>query len=212
MLRMGCDGKTQARFSALNLGVRFHSAMTIQMPSRYVYKRYHIDTNRINARQKIEALNKLEAWANDGVIDIEMSEVAMDEAASGNSQARREKAFGHIFSYTESNGQNDSARMREIERAIFPAGCADQNQRNDVEIVFNSEKYLMPLITDDGASRSQPGGILGAKAQLRKLGITVLRAEDAIAEIEGAIRSRDDIALRVHQEFGQKLPDWYGKD
>ncbi len=186
--------------------------MTIEMPSRYIYKRYHIDANRINARQKNDAMNRLEAWAQNGVIDIEMSEIAMDEASSGNSPVRRQKAQGHIFSYTESNGQSDAQRMREIANTIFPGGCANQNQRNDVEIVFNSGKYLMPLITDDGASKSQPGGILGARAQLHKMGITVLRADEAISEIEDAIRTRDEFALRVHQECGQDLPDWYGKD
>ncbi|MDO9478329.1 MAG: hypothetical protein Q7L07_16590 [Pseudohongiella sp.] len=186
--------------------------MTIEMPSRYVYRQYHIDANRINSRQKVEAMNKLESWAHNGVIDILMSEVAMEEAAGGNSPARTKKAYGHIFSYTESNGQSDAQRMTDIENAIFPAGCANQNQKNDVEIVFNSGKYCAPLITDDGASRSQPGGILGARAQLRKMGITVLRAEEAISEIEDLIRSRDEFAHRVHQECGLELPDWYGRD
>lgn len=186
--------------------------MTIEMPSRYVYKRYHIDTNRINARQNIDTMNKLEAWGRNGVIDIEMSLVAMDEASSGSYVLRKNKALSHIFSYTESDGQNDLDRMEKIKQAIFPMGCKNQNQLNDVEIVFNAGKYHMPLITNDGASRNQPGGILGAQSQLRNMGIIVLRAEEAILEVETAIKLRDEMARRIHQEYGYELPDWVGKD
>ena len=97
----------------------------MEMPSRYIYKRYQIDTNRINARQKLETMNKLEKWDDDGVIDIQMSEVAMNEASSGDSSQRSQKAMGHIFSYTASTTPQETDRMREIESIIFPEGCKD---------------------------------------------------------------------------------------
>jgi len=184
----------------------------MEMPSRYIYKRYQIDTNRINARQKLETMNKLEKWADDGVIDIQMSEVAMYESSSGGSSQRSQKAMGHIFSYTASTTPQETDRMREIESIIFPEGCKDQNQRNDVEIVFNAGKYVMTLITEDGASKKQSGGILDAQSELQKIGIRVLRDTEAIAEIEQSIRDRDQMAQRINEEYDHDLPDWVNRD
>jgi len=168
----------------------------MEMPKRYIYKRYHIDANRINARQNLEAMNKLEKWAEDGVIDIEISQVAMNEASAGGSPQRAHEAMGHIFSYTASTTSQETDRRSDIESLVFPDGCKDQNQKNDVEIVFNAEKYGLTLITADGASKNQPGGILGAQLQLQRIGIKVLRDIEAIAEIELAILDRDQMARR----------------
>ena len=37
---------------------------------------FHIDTNRINSKQELEAMNKLEKWHENGVINIDMLEPA----------------------------------------------------------------------------------------------------------------------------------------
>lgn len=46
---------------------------------RYVYLSFHLDSNRINARGRLPAVTQLERWHGDGVIDLELSEVAHDE-------------------------------------------------------------------------------------------------------------------------------------
>ena len=196
----------------VNMDVRFTRVITMEMPKRNIYKMYHIDTNRINARQKLQTMNILEKWANDEVIEICMSEVAMNEASTGSSSHRAHKAMSHIFSCTPSSTQKDFNRWQAIEQTIFPDGCINQNQKNDAEIVFNADKYGVTLITDDGASNRQPGGILGAQSKLRQMGITVLRDSEAITEIESAIQDRDDMARLIHEEYGLELPYWVGKD
>lgn len=48
--------------------------MTIPMERRLLYiPVLHIDTNLINARQKLDAVNRLEKWYEDGVVLINMS-------------------------------------------------------------------------------------------------------------------------------------------
>jgi hypothetical protein len=48
---------------------------------------FHIDTNLINARQKLEAVNQLEKWFDDGIILIKMSGTAHMEAQAGGKAA-----------------------------------------------------------------------------------------------------------------------------
>ncbi len=184
----------------------------LEMPIRNIRLTYHIDTNRINARQKLDAMNQLEYWQDRGVINLEMSEVAMIEASSNQSSPRAKKAQMNIFSYTSNNTKEDENKLKEIELTIFPNGCKDQNQRNDVAVVYNASKYGHILITADGDSKKQPGGILGAKAALRKLGISVLRDTEAIEVIREAILSRDKIAYQVNDITSIELPEWVGKD
>lgn len=102
--------------------------------------------------------------------------------------------------------------MAKIEEIVFPNGAKTPNERNDVEIIFNAWKYGRTLITNDGGSRRQPGGILGHKVELKRLDINVVRDIDAIDEIRSLIENRDKIARSVSLEKGEALPDWVGED
>lgn len=53
----------------------------MKQEERYVYLSFHLDSNRINARGGLLAVTQLERWHGDGVIDLELSEVAHDEVA-----------------------------------------------------------------------------------------------------------------------------------
>jgi hypothetical protein len=64
--------------------------------------------------------------------------------------------------------------LNKIEQILFPNGITTVNQRNGAEIVFNAAKYIRSLITTDGGSRSQPGGILGNRAKLSAIGAKIL--------------------------------------
>ena len=169
---------------------------------------FHIDANLINARQKLEAVNRLEKWFEDEVILINMSSVAHAEAQAGNSAARTRKANAQIFTATPPADGSDPM-FRRVEAALFPAGAANENQRNDVRVVCEAAKYHAILVTADGASSSQPGGILGNRS---KLPVQVLSPDEAVAFIEAKLRERDEFNKRVVQEFGDELPPWTGRD
>jgi tRNA A37 threonylcarbamoyladenosine biosynthesis protein TsaE len=51
----------------------------MNMPDRYVYTDFHIDTNRINSKANLRYMNILEHLDKEGVIYVEMAEVAQEE-------------------------------------------------------------------------------------------------------------------------------------
>src|SRR5262245_4868990 len=60
----------------------------------------HIDTNLINARQKLDAVNKLERWFEDEVILINISSIAHGEAKADSDERRTRKANQQIYTTT----------------------------------------------------------------------------------------------------------------
>jgi len=136
---------------------------------RFVYVAFQIDANRINAKNSLGNMNRLETWHRNGVILIHMSQVAQDEARAGRNADRSRKAISYIFTITQGNTADEQARLRAIEGILFPQGAANQNERNDIEVVFNAQKYGTILVTADGGSKRQPGGILGNKDNLARL-------------------------------------------
>lgn len=178
---------------------------------RHVYLAFHIDTNRINARRQLPQMNRLERWKADGVILMEMSEPAQAEAAAGRTPARTRKAYSHIYSMTRASTPEEKALLRKIEHIIFPHGAQAPNERSDVEIVFNAIKYHRILVSDDGGSRRQPGGILGNRDELQKLGLQVLTDQEAVALVEERIRDRDQRLIAKSQRKGEPLPEWVGQ-
>ncbi|OGR06425.1 MAG: hypothetical protein A3K23_00960 [Desulfobacca sp. RBG_16_58_9] len=149
---------------------------------RLIYMFFQIDANRINSSGRLEYMNKLERWHKDGVIRIKMAEPAQDEAAHG-SRDRARKAYEYISTMTESTTPKEIELLKSIERILFREGASTQNERNDIEIVFNAWKYGCILVTNDGGSRCQPGGILGNRDKLLELGIQVLTDEEAVVRI-----------------------------
>jgi hypothetical protein len=89
-----------------------------------------------------------------------MSATARSESMAGGNQLRIKKANTHIFTVSDPIDENDPLYKR-IESCIFPNGVMDENERNDIRIVCEAEKYQAVLVTNDGASKTQPGGILG---------------------------------------------------
>ena len=143
---------------------------------------YLIDANCINARQKDEAINKLEELYAEGKISLTMPETAYSEAVFG-SLLRQQKSEVYLFEGVVDQEQRFEYKYAQIENIVFPNGAKKQNQKNDVKILVYSAITGIPFITLDGASKSQPGGMLGNKAALKKLGIRVLSPKEALAEI-----------------------------
>ena len=183
------------------------------MGNRFVALMFHIDTNRINARQKLEHMNQLEQWAAVDVIALEMAEVTLNEATAGGNRERSSKARQSIFSEALATTPGERDMLVAIERILFPDGADDQNKRNDVEIVFTAAKYGRILVTADGASKTQPGGILGNAPALKKtIGVEIMTDEQATMAVRKKIQARDARCVRRHEFNDEPLPDWIGLD
>lgn len=184
----------------------------LDVPSRFVYLRFQIDTNRINSRNALPAMNRIERWHRDGVIELLSSETATTEMMQGGDSARRAKAAGMIFSYSAVTTSSEQWELEQLAELLFPGGAKTQSERNDVEIVFNAEKYRAILITNDGGSKRQPGGILGHRDELMRLGIQVMRDVEAVELIEARIRDRDEQVRMYCAHTGSAPPEWFGRD
>jgi hypothetical protein len=171
---------------------------------------FQIDTNLLNAKQKLPEVNQLEKWANDEVILINMSSTARNESLAGNNQLRVNKANTHIYTASEPIHEDDPLYKR-IESYIFPGGAKDENQKNDVRIVCEAQKYQAILVTNDGGSKKQPGGILGNRDKFAGR-VMVMNPMEAVQHVCRHIQERDRIARQVSKTEGCVLPSWVGMD
>lgn len=141
---------------------------------------FHLDANAVNARQNDPYLTELERLATIGAVELEYSEVAYGEAEHGNGMR---KAKAERLTWTGLSHQpdlEDSWRTL-ISDATFPNGAITASQRNDVEILLTAKIAGAILVTADGASKSQPRGILGSKMELDALGIKVVTPAEAVS-------------------------------
>lgn len=170
----------------------------------------HIDTNLINARQKLPAVNQLEKWYEDEVILINMSSTAHGEAKAGSNAMRVKKANTNIYTATPPF-EASYPLYQKVETALFPGGTRNENQRNDVKIVCETAKYAAILVTGDGGSKTQPGGILGNRHKLKDV-VQILSPDEAEEFVRQKISERDAYNIRFVKEFGGELPPWTGCD
>jgi hypothetical protein len=187
--------------------------MSNDEPQRRLLKmRFSVDTNCVNARQAIPAMNQLEIWAELELIELLASFTAQNEMAYGNNAQRKRKAYNFIFTETTITTEEERRIFKTIENTLFLNGANSQNEVNDVDIVFNSVKYCTMLITNDGGSKKQPGGILGNRSALASIGVIVLTPEEAQVEVTEAIQERDLYAKQWASFYNKPLPHWVGQD
>lgn len=176
---------------------------------------FHLDANLINARQKLDAVNWLEKWRDDGVILLAMAGIAHEEAqagAGGNVEARRRKAAGHLYTINEVGEVRADNTYARVE-AILWGQAANGNQANDVRVVCEAIKWHAILVTRDGGSKEQQAGILGNRDRLREqFAICILRPEEAVEFVRDNLRERDEFNKQVASLTGAPLPDWVGSD
>lgn len=172
---------------------------------------FHIDTNLINSKGKLVEMNQLEKWHRDEVILINMSETSYAEAQQGNNSQRTQKAMTHIYSIADKGGSNFNSLYDEVASIIFPDGVKDQNQENDVRIVCNASQYHAILVTNDGRSKKQPGGILGNSKKLSHIA-KIMSPTEAMSFIRKKIELRDEMNREISKRTGEQLPEWTGKD
>jgi hypothetical protein len=187
--------------------------VTARMQRRLLYiPVLHIDTNLINSRQKLAAVNQLEKWFEDEVILINMSGTAHEEAQADGDVLRAAKANRQIFTVTPAADPAEP-HFKEVEGILFPGGARDENERNDVRIVVDAIHYQAILVTGDGGSKRQPGGILGNRDKLwDRYRLQILTPDEAVEYLRRKIQERDSFNDRVAREFGDKAPEWTGKD
>lgn len=181
------------------------------LPTRCVGRIYQLDANRINARRRDPAMNKLEQLKANGVVSLVMSDTAYAEAGR-DGDARLQKTRDYTWIKYKDADDVDVDLRRRIEEVLFPEGAQNQNQRNDVDILFKAERLQHVLITSDGGSKRQPGGMLGNAAELAKLGVVVLSTEAAVSQITQLISERDAEVRRLAARQGLSLPEWVGAD
>ena len=174
------------------------------MSRRVGSSRFLIDANCINAKQLDADLNQLETWRENGVIRMDISDVAAGEAAKGNA-ARSRKTMNRIRTGTLLSPGDE--RHQKIEKILWPKGAENQNQLNDVTIVFNAKKNAYQILITNDRDILRHAGRLATE-----IGITVMRPKDAVARVRQQIDSRDARIARACERSGESLPEWVGKD
>jgi hypothetical protein len=185
------------------------------MPRRNVGLRFHIDTNRINARQNLPYMNQLEKWSIDDVIILDMSEQAYDEARSGskNIKNRLKKTAEYIFMRANDVFGGEEGFRDKMRLLLFDSTSLNKGEEMDVRILFCAKMAGAILITDEGASKQQRGGMLGHAKELSSLyGIEVMRDDAAVQRVRHRIILRDKTARSVERDTGLPLPPWVGQD
>lgn len=147
-----------------------------------------LDANACNSLQRIGQLNELERMADANLIDLLYTETTWDEAQFGSMQ-RCLKVSN--FSFVGLSDDSENRRLQQpwrkaIEQIVFPTGAKNDNERRDVEALLTVKISGGVFVTSDGASRTQPGGILGHSVQLARLGVEVLNFTEALARAQRA--------------------------
>jgi hypothetical protein len=145
-------------------------------------KSYLLDANLVNARQQNKLLNVIEEYAAQSKVCLQFTRPAYDEACYG-SKTRSQKTDESTWVNIPRDTARYLAWFEKIERVVFPTGAFNQNQRNDIDHLVIAQQTKLPFVTTDGASKTQPGGILGAREKLRPFGITILKLEEMFQEI-----------------------------
>lgn len=191
--------------------------LEVNMRRRTLYTPvFHLDANLINARQKLDPVNQLEKWRDDDVIHLVMAGAAHGEVRAGtggNAKARSRKAFSHMFTVNGDGEAKEDDSCTKVKEILWGDGMVDDNQANDVEVVCEAIKWHAILVTNDGGSKSQPGGILGNReVLLRQFGVQILRPEEAVEYIRSKITERDKFNAQVAGSSGKPAPEWTGRD
>lgn len=175
------------------------------MRRRTTYLYFQIDTNRINSRGTLAAMNRLEQWARDGVIGLVMSDIAHTEAKADGNAHRSRKAVGYIYSLSFEGEPDVQQIQSQIAAILFPQGYCKQSEVNDVRIVSNALQNNYILITADGV-------ILKNREALAQLGLHVMTDAEAVSMVEQKIQERDAETRDDADATGEPLPFWVGKD
>lgn len=181
---------------------------------------FYLDTNMINARGKLEYMNKLEKWRDMEIILMDMPKTAFLEAQQGtnNVEERRKKVFNYLWGKTDIISEQQFKVLQSIQEILFPDGILEtdpykNNKWNDVDIVFTAKEVGAILISNDGNSRRQAGGILGNKDRLKtELNIRVMTDKEAYYYVLDQLHIRNKHIEEYCRRTGERLPEWLYSD
>jgi hypothetical protein len=174
---------------------------------------FFIDTNMINARGRLPFMNLIEKWHENDVIALRMPLDAQAEAEAGFSPSRTLKAWSYITPLPLITTPKEQAKVELIRRILCGSRPISKSDERDARIVFTAVKYHAILITGDGASNSQPRGILGGASELKQsVGAQIMSPADAVTLIRRYIATRDTFIRRFVKQRHLHLPDWIGAD
>jgi hypothetical protein len=173
---------------------------------------FHLDSNRINGSGRLKYVNIMETLGASGVINLKHCETVDKEIAREGASKRVAKTFNRMIPHPLISTDEEHSKLRSIEAVLFPNWASTNNEKNDVLICFTAMKYSAVLVTNDGASKSQPRGILGCKDELARIGVSVMRDHEAVSLIKRKIKERDTMARETCQINRLPLPDWIGRD
>ena len=146
------------------------------------------------------------------MIILDMSVEAYNEARSGNNTVRMCKSDETIYRKAHDVFGGEEGFRNQIGKLLFGDKCLSQAETNDVRILFCARQAGAILITNDGGSRRQPGGILGHRTELASLGIEVMTDEIAVKKVREKIAFRDKLARSIARDTGLPLLEWVGQD
>lgn len=182
--------------------------------TRRLRQPFIVDTNRANTRRQLFAMNKLQQWKSDGVIRLNYTfEIQRELERCRNPKFREAShALGVLFARSCSAIEEKEQRDK-IAGIIFPNGLKDNTDRVDVDTIRVAQLWGAIVITDDGASKRQPGGLLGATLRLhREVGVKVIRDVDAEGMVSRLINQRDQLEIFEAAFEKRTVADWCGKD
>lgn len=186
--------------------------VTNYVPHRETGVTIMLDANATNSRQKNVALNTIERWRDNEVIMLMMADASWQEAFGGNDTRRHSKAATHIAGDSGRITRQQHDLYSAIEHVLWGTAAGADSERNDTKIVYEAGAWGYILVTNDGASKRQPRGILGSRADLAAFGITVMRPEEAVAHTRLTIQERDARTKSVCAALGIPVPAWVDHD
>ncbi len=128
-------------------------------------------------------MNELEQLAAQGKCSLLMPYSAWKEAETGNNELRKSKTWEYFYIQPIKN-ESQKYWYDVIETIVFPNGARTENEKNDLWILVTAREMNYPIITNDGNSKKQPGGMLGNVQELKKIGVIVIRDSEAVAWIK----------------------------
>ena len=134
------------------------------------HRLFHVDTNLLNAKQRLVEMNELEKMAEKGLILLNWSSTAQSEVLNSESQNLKRKAHTHIYTINDEDEEfptTPSKFKNEIFKIMEISSESSQNDINDALIICEAQKYGAILISNDGGSKSQAKGILGRRNELK---------------------------------------------
>ena len=136
-----------------------------------------VDTNLVNAREKNLYMNQLEYWFQNEIISYIYTDITIEKELKYFRPGYK-KATKKGFQILCSDNYDYLDKVTEFSKIVFKNdyNCLDDNEKNDIDIIYCACNGCRILVTNDGASKKQPRGILGSRKELEeKFGLKIYR-------------------------------------